>query len=385
MAIQIKTKGSSASPPNTRWRSVVVSTLLVLVVLGSLYSQTLILDEDPYRYVRASQKLHTNQAIFDPANGRDRPLILFAYAESENARDNLKFFLKRGLHAAADFIFIFNGETDASDLVPTSLANVKVVKRENTCYDIGAFGQVLAKDALWQRYKRFITLNASVRGPFLPVWSDECWSDAFFNKLSDKVKLVGLTYHCVPNPHVQSMLLATDRVGMEILLDPLYAGSVPLDTPPWGGAEIPVGYSVCYNNYAEAVGQLGLFIPRLREQVQCHLAAVSNNEACSKKHWTNVLFQVHGEIGMARLIRSQGYDVDVMLTSVHSYTPAEYCDKLGPLSDHLSPNNYFGSNVHPYEVIFAKANRGIDDELLGHLTDWHYQMNDTSWEKCGGR
>lgn len=86
---------------------------------------------------------------------------------------------------------------------------------------------------------------------------------------------------------------------------------------------------------------------------------------------------------MARLIRSQGYDVDVMLTSVHSYTPAEYCDKLGPLSDHLSPNNYFGSNVHPYEVIFAKANRGIDDEFLSHLTDWHYHMNETSWEKCG--
>lgn len=189
MAIQLKSKGSSVAPPNTRWRSIIVSTLLVLAVLGSLYSQTLIFDEDPYRYVRASQKLHTNQAIFDPANGRDRPLILFAYAESDNARDNLEFFLKRGLHAAADFIFIFNGETDASDLVPTSLANVKVVKRENTCYDIGAFGEVLSQNGLWQKYKRFITLNASVRGPFLPVWSDECWSDAFFGKLTEKVKV----------------------------------------------------------------------------------------------------------------------------------------------------------------------------------------------------
>lgn len=66
-------------------------------------------------------------------------------------------------------------------------------------------------------------------------------------------QLVGLTYHCIPNPHVQSMLLATDQIGMKILLDPALAYSVPLDTPPWGGAELPVGYSVCYSNYAQAV------------------------------------------------------------------------------------------------------------------------------------
>lgn len=85
---------------------------------------------------------------------------------------------------------------------------------------------------------------------------------------------------------------------------------------------------------------------------------------------------------MARLIRSQGFKVDVMLTSVHSYTPAEYCDRAGPQSDHLVQGGYFGSNVHPYEVIFAKANRGIDDGLLSHLTAWHYNMNQTSWDKC---
>lgn len=88
---------------------------------------------------------------------------------------------------------------------------------------------------------------------------------------------------------------------------------------------------------------------------------------------------------MARLIRSQGYKVDVMLTSVHAYTAKEYCDKAGPQSDHLIPGNYFGSNVHPYETIFAKANRGIDDGLLNHFTSWHLAMNETSWERCSAR
>ncbi|KAF3765025.1 hypothetical protein M406DRAFT_356769 [Cryphonectria parasitica EP155] len=344
MAVQLKTTGSSSKQSTTRWRGILLSTILVALLFVGLYSQPLFFDEDGLDQKPISKKLHTNQAVFDPSHGRDRPLILYAYAESDNARENLEFFVKRGLHARADFIFIFNGETDAVGMIPTNLENVKIVQRENTCYDIGAFGQVLAKDGLWMKYKRFITLNASIRGPFLPVWSDECWTDAFLNKLSDTVKLVGLSYHCVPSPHVQSMLLATDRVGMKILLDPTYAYSVPLDTPPWGGAELPVGYSVCYSDYAQAV---------------------------------------HAEIGMARLIRSQGFEVDVMLTSVHAYTPKEYCEVLGPQSDHLGAGNYFGSNVHPYELIFAKANRGIDDALLDHLTEWHYTMNDTSWDKCG--
>ncbi|CAN8100388.1 unnamed protein product [Discula destructiva] len=278
----------------------------------------------------------------------DRPLVLFAYAESDNARANLIFFLVRGLHARADFIFIFNGETDATELVPKDLDNVRVVTRNNTCYDIGAFGEVLRENGLWLKYKRFITLNASIRGPFLPMWSDDCWTDAFLNRVTDRAKLVGLTYSCDPVPHVQSMLLATDVVGMRILMDPDLAYSVPADTPPWGGPELPTGFSQCYNSYAHAV---------------------------------------HAEIGMARLIRSQGYVVDVMLTSVHSSNAEVYCnpERAGHQDDHLKPNAYFGSNVHPYEIMFAKANRGIDDNLLTLFTDWHYQMNETSWDKCAKR
>lgn len=68
-------------------------------------------------------------------------------------------------------------------------------------------------------------------------------------------QLVGLTYQCIPNPHVQSMLLATDHIGMKILLDPDLAYSVPLDTPPWGGPELPVGYSICYADYGKAVSK----------------------------------------------------------------------------------------------------------------------------------
>lgn len=189
MAIKLKHAGTPLTPTNPRWRSVVFSTLLLVLVLLGLYSQPLLFDKAPSHHTNPPQKLHHTSTAFDVADGRDRPLVVYAYAESENARENLRFFLTRGLHAGADFIFIFNGETDADQMVPVHLENISIVKRENTCYDIGAFGQVLSKDSLWMRYKRFITLNASVRGPFLPIWSDECWTDAFFNKITDEVKV----------------------------------------------------------------------------------------------------------------------------------------------------------------------------------------------------
>jgi hypothetical protein len=119
----------------------------------------------------------------------DKPLILYAYAESEATRDNLKFFLDQGLHAAADFVFILIGETNVTDLIPADKANVRVVSRPQTCSDLGAYGEVLRKDGLWKKYKRFITMNASIRGPFLPYWSNACWSDLYLDRLSDKVKV----------------------------------------------------------------------------------------------------------------------------------------------------------------------------------------------------
>ncbi|ROW04759.1 hypothetical protein VMCG_04734 [Cytospora schulzeri] len=288
----------------------------------------------------------------------DRPLILYAYAESENARANLEFFLKKGLHGKADFVFIFNGEApEAVQLIPTKRSNVRVVQRDNTCYDIGSFGKVLRSQIkvggdgnngkgvpLWHRYKWFITMNASIRGPFLPVWSEECWTDAFLRKVTDDTKLVGLSYHCNPSPHLQSMLLATDHIGMSILLDPALAFSVPNDDPPHGTVDDPVGYSRCYEQFDQAV---------------------------------------HSEIGMARLIRSQGYKVDAMLTSVHILGAADYCQKAAYPTDHLWDGMYFGFNVHPYEMLFMKTNRDIDPELVKRMTEWHLRSPASSWDTCG--
>lgn len=118
----------------------------------------------------------------------NRPLILYAYFETENSRANLEYFLRHGLHGGADFLFILNGDNHAEDIIPKE-PNIKYLHRPNDCYDLGAFAEVLLKDDLYKKYNKFITMNASIRGPFLPYWSTGCWSDMYLNRVTEKVKV----------------------------------------------------------------------------------------------------------------------------------------------------------------------------------------------------
>ena len=101
---------------------------------------------------------------------------------------NFKFFLAHGLHGAADFLFIINGDTKQDELIPNK-PNIRIHRRENTCFDLGAFAEVLTKNDFYKGYQRYILLNGSIRGPFLPHWADGCWSDMYVNKLTDEVKV----------------------------------------------------------------------------------------------------------------------------------------------------------------------------------------------------
>ena len=177
--------------------------------------------------------------ITSTLTGADKPLILYAIYDTPFARENLAFFLRHGLHSNAKFIVIINGKSTIDrDILAPYLAHpdldLSFVKRTNTCFDLGAYAKVLlAHDAkLFKAHKRFIMLNASIRGPFIPAWSRDCWSEAYLRAIDEKVKLVGMTVNCSPTRHVQSMILATDRIGMEILLTPEVSILSPHHCPP---------------------------------------------------------------------------------------------------------------------------------------------------------
>ncbi|KAI4261160.1 MAG: hypothetical protein L6R42_003638 [Xanthoria sp. 1 TBL-2021] len=272
-------------------------------------------------------------SLVPPAEAPKDTLILYAYHETANARRNAEFFIRHGLHDSADFIFIVNGEgTGLDTLLPPDAENIKVVRRENTCYDIGSYGDALRGlgDSIKQ-YKRFILLNASIRGPFVPHWSKECWSDAYLGRLTDQVKLVGMSYNCAPyDRHVQSMILATDNIGLDVLLDP---ASQSLST--------------CPNDWHSAVKV---------------------------------------EVRMTGEIKKAGYKVDAMMQEFQGDADfADDCKGADRLWEGAYPDgkqNGPASFVHPYETLFFKANRRVQEKLLGKLTEWTDAANYSSYDAC---
>ncbi len=91
----------------------------------------------------------------------------------------------------------------------------------------------------------------------------------------------------------------------------------------------------------------------------------------------------HSEVSITELIRSSGYEVDPFLTAFHIATPATYCQVNSNPEDILYDKKYYGSNVHPYETVFVKANRDIYPTLLENMTKWHLSQHTTSWDSCG--
>jgi hypothetical protein len=149
------------------------------------------------------------------------------------------------------------------------------------------------------------------------------------------------------------MVLATDRIGIEILLagnetDTSNESDVKYLEAYVGNPESLVGLSVCPSTKFHAVS---------------------------------------AEISLTHLIRRNGYKVSVLMTSANSQQIPEPNHP-----DHatlIETNQYNLASVHPYEIVFIKVRDGwensLDRTLLGKLTEWHNNLNYSSWEICNQR
>jgi hypothetical protein len=97
--------------------------------------------------------------------------------------------------------------------------SVILAKRNSTCLDLGSVRLALygeyVKDV--SVYDYFVYLNCGVTG-LSPKWAHLTWIDLFLSKLNDEMKMTGLSLNCWGNPHIQSMMYALDRTGLEIVM-----------------------------------------------------------------------------------------------------------------------------------------------------------------------
>jgi hypothetical protein len=67
------------------------------------------------------------------------------------------------------------------------------------CHGFGSYGWVLRSPKIVDahNYQYFIFMDATARGPFLPIYSQQLhWSEPFLSRLNAKVKLVGPSISC---------------------------------------------------------------------------------------------------------------------------------------------------------------------------------------------
>ena len=98
-----------------------------------------------------------------------RYLVLFTYYETNESKLNLYFFLKNGVFRSNMITYIFIIKGNKLSVKIPKFNNVIVQKTLNEGYDFGGWSDGLKLVNL-NNYDRFIFLNDTVRGPFLPTY-----------------------------------------------------------------------------------------------------------------------------------------------------------------------------------------------------------------------
>ncbi len=84
------------------------------------------------------------------------------------------------------------------------MAHFSVLQRENVGFDFGAHAAVLNKFGV-SEFDYFVFLNSGVVGPFVPAYMPKSWhwTEAFVDKLSDRVALCGTSIACMDGNHMR--------------------------------------------------------------------------------------------------------------------------------------------------------------------------------------
>lgn len=272
----------------------------------------------------------------------EKTLIIYV---THTMNENLTFFCNNGYidNPMYDFIFVFNDPLFKLIFLPQK-KNVRVITRENIGGDFGGWTHALFyKDDdgkyTYEKYHFFVLLNSTVRGPFLPQWYNQekqiYWPELFKSKINDNVKLVGSTinlsgyvcneYNIKYIPHVQSMLLVTDMIGLKIGID-----------------------NKIFDRNFMSMGKIETIIKK--------------------------------EIGFSRAIIEKGFNISCMLQLYRNIDfRNDVSEKLKDvIGDHWYHEKYVGINISPFEVIFFKTNRNVTPKILEKYTKWYFKKPNTN-------
>lgn len=260
-------------------------------------------------------------------------LVVYHYYEKDQSYiDNFSHFMRFGYDQNLDYLIIIAGECSV-DL--PSMDNIQYLLAANKNFDYGGYCAAIRALDLWQQYDFYLFINSSVRGPFLPAYCSQSWTNLFLDQLSDEIGIVGSAISMTPSGHSISRLYH-GRYGNLERNNHLLAHV----------------QTTCYALSRKVLGQL------------IQLGFYDENKDLNKDEAVRDY-----EIRLSQLILDMGLNLRCMLPE---YNQADYRKAhadLNPMSregDSGFELSYFGRSAHPYESIFIKTSRNTfsEDDLM---------------------
>lgn len=145
-------------------------------------------------------------------------LVLYVFHQYN---DRVDHFIKKCIFYDENIHFIMiSNSKDTYFQIPNY---VKYLVRDNIGYDFGGWSEALLTNNLYENYDKFIFVNSSVIGPFIPCYYKEKWTTIYTDGLKDNVKLFGSTINTIQDPlnksHVQSYIFSMDKNTLKYLIE----------------------------------------------------------------------------------------------------------------------------------------------------------------------
>ena len=183
--------------------------------------------------------------------------VIYSYGENLGNggiidESNLSFLIQVGIRGnvpgtrdpndKVDYIIVANGYkcTPCDNILPKVLSLpelrrkesgwVTVLRRRNLGMDFGGFMYAIQWIQMYRRgkYKYYIFLNSSLRGPFMPKWTPENFhfTDVLIDRMrkNENLKLMGAYISCLPEiepkpgPVMESLFFALDYLSLAHLV-----------------------------------------------------------------------------------------------------------------------------------------------------------------------
>lgn len=256
-------------------------------------------------------------------------LVIYHYYEKDQSYiDNFSHFLRFGYHTELNYLIIVAGEHTIDFPI---IDNINYLFTENKNFDYGGYCAAIPKLTAWQGYDFYLFVNSSVRGPFIPAYSNQNWTNLFIDQFSNEIGIVGSAISITPSHHSIAQMYHKKYGGCE--RNNQFLGHVQ---------------TTCYalsRAVLEQLVQLGFY---------------EETEALNKDETVRDY-----EIRLSQLILDMGLNFRCILPEYNQVDYRKALVDINPVSregDSGFERSYFGRNVHPYESIFIKTSRATFSE-----------------------